>query len=88
MRGLGQVSRAQGRLGRVRLGQQRMQIQRLRDHGQVTGWRPGPLLGGQVPIQFDSIVVRIAEIERVAHAMVRHALHLDACPEQSPQRIR
>ena len=42
---------------------------------------------GTIPIQFDAILVRVAQIQRFAHAMIARAIERNARSEHPMQRI-
>ena len=50
--------------------------------------RARPFFLRPIPIQFHAVVIRIAQIECFAHAMIRRSFERDACLLQPPQRIR
>jgi|GEM_PF-4357387 len=71
--------------------QQGLQIQRPREHRQSAIRIHWPLVLRPIPIQLDAILIRIAQIQRLAHLMIRRAVERDACgfePSQGISRIR
>ena len=65
-----------------------MQIEWPRHHRQVTLSRAWPLLGLKVPVKLNSVIVRIAQIKRVADSVVGCALKRNPRLNQSVQGIR
>ena len=65
-----------------------MQIKWLRNHGQVTLSPAWPLLGRKVPVKLNSVIIRIAQVERVADAVIRSTLQRNLRLNQPVQGIR
>ena len=57
------------------------------DHGERAVGIPRPFLLRPVPVELDAVLVRIAEIERFADAVVARAVELDAGLDQPAERI-
>ena len=60
----------------------------MREHRKPADRIARPLPGRTIPIKLDSIFVRIAQIKRLAHAVIRGAIERDSRGDQAPQRIR
>lgn len=73
--------------GSVSGGQQRLQIQWSCKHRQLAVGTPRPLLPRTIPIQLNPVPIRITQIQRLAHSMVRCAVERDARPHQPLQSI-
>src|SRR5436189_4436201 len=67
--------------------QQSVQVQRASCHVQFTveAW---PFLLRSIAIEFDAIVVRVAQVNRFAYAMVRSAVNVYTVVEQPLERAR
>jgi hypothetical protein len=55
-----------------------LEIQRACHHGELAVGSARPLFGGTVPVKFDAIAVRVAEIECLAHAVICGTLERNA----------
>ena len=64
-----------------------MQIERMCEHlqGAVRLFRP--FVSWTIPIELNAVVVRIAQVERFAHAVVAGALQWNLGDDQATQRI-
>ena len=67
--------------------QQRTQIQRPREHRQSAVRIHGPLLLRSIPAEFDAVLIRIAQIQRLADSVVRRAVEGDAGGLKTSQGI-
>ena len=67
--------------------QQRLDIQPLREHRELAVRPERPLLLRPVPIELDAVVVGIAQIERLADAVVAGAVERDAGRHQAAERV-
>ena len=85
---LRQIARPNARLWSVSFPEQRVQIKWPRHHRQVTLSRPWPLLEWKVPVKLNSVIVRIAQVERVADSVIGRALKRNPRLNQSVQGIR
>ena len=72
---------------RLPLPQQILEIQPLREHRQRAVRRARPLLLRPVPVQLDAVLVGIAQIKRLADAVVAGAVELDARRDHAMQRV-
>ena len=72
---------------RLRTRRQRLQIQRLRVHGNLRPL-PAPAGAGAVRIDLDAIAFGIGEIHRLAHQMIGSALPVNAAFRHMPQPCR
>ena len=70
------------------LPQQILQIQPLREHRERSVRRARPFLLRPVAIELDAVLVGIAQIKRLADAVVAGAVELDAGLDHAIQRIR
>lgn len=70
------------------LGKQRVQIKRAGEHGELAVGRARPVVRVPIPIQFHAVVVRIAQVNRLAHPVIRRAFKPDARAQYAAQRIR
>lgn len=64
-----------------------MKIERLGDHGEFAGRRAGPLGLGAVEVEFDTVLVRVAEVERFTDAVIGSAVEIDAGREKAAEGI-
>jgi hypothetical protein len=62
--------------------QQPIQIQSLREHFNPAVRRARPFFARTIPIKFHAIIIRVAQIERLAHPMVRGPLKFNARRER------
>ena len=67
-----------GYRSRLPLPQQIVEIEPAREHRQRSVRRARPLLFGPVPIELDAVLVGIAQIERLADAVIAGAVELNA----------
>src|SRR5215207_9559477 len=67
--------------------QQAVEIEPLREHGQLAVRGARPLLVRFIPIEFHAVLVGVAQVKRLAHAMVRGAVEGYARRNQPAQRI-
>ena len=68
--------------------EQHIQIQPASEHGQAAVGRTRPLFGRAVPIKFHAVIVRVAEVKRLADTVVGCAFQFNARSEDAAQRIR
>src|SRR5262249_46178978 len=66
----------------------RVEVEPMRVHVNPSIRRMRPLLAGAIPVQFDTIAVRVPQIERLADAVVAGSFERYACFGQPAQRIR
>ena len=71
---------------RLGLGEQPSQVQRLGAHLQLTVFRARPFRRRAIAIQLDAIPIRITQVHRLAHPMVRRPLERDPVIQHSPHR--
>jgi hypothetical protein len=78
-----------GGCGRRRhvLGKQLLEIERLGDHGQVALRGARPLGLRAVPVELDAVAIGIAEIERLADAVVGGSLKRNVRADKAAERI-
>lgn len=57
-------------------------IEMAREHRQAAVGREGPVGRWPVPIQFDAVMVRVVELEGLAHAVVAGAVDREWCPKR------
>ena len=69
-------------------GEERVQIEWPREHGQLTPGGPRPFFPGAIAIKLDSIFVGITQIKRFAYAVVAGAIEWNIRRHQSLQGIR
>src|SRR5215471_9510173 len=67
--------------------EQRDQIERRGKHRKLAVRIARPLLARAIPIKLDAVVIRIAQIERFAHAVIGSALERNLGRHQTPQRV-
>lgn len=67
--------------------QEILDIEAAREHRQRSVRIARPLALGLVPIELDAVLVGIAQIKRLAHAMIRRAVKRNTVLGQSLQRI-
>jgi hypothetical protein len=60
----------------------------VREHRQFAGGCVRPFFFGTIPIKFHAVAVRIAQVKRLAHAMIRRAVQFNSRREHAPQCIR
>src|SRR6478735_3723926 len=72
---------------RLALPQQIFQIEPLCEHRQRAVRVARPLLAGPVPIQFDAVLVGVAQVERLADAVVAGAVERNAGGDNAMQGI-
>ena len=73
------------RLGR--LGEEAGQVERVGEHRHAAVRRAGPLFAGSVPIKFHPVFIGVAQIKRLAHAVVGRAIKRDLRATEAAQRI-
>jgi hypothetical protein len=71
----------------VQLRQQIAQIERIGEHPQAAVLALRPHLLGPVPIKLDAVVVGVAQVERLADAVVGGAFERDFCGDQPAERV-
>lgn len=64
-----------------------MEIERVRVHLQRAVGLFRPFVFRAIPVEFDSVVVGIAQIERLAHTMVAGAFKRDLCRDEATQSV-
>lgn len=67
-----------GPVGGMAFSQQVVEIEPLREHRQISVCRPGPRLLRSVPIEFHAVVVRVAQVKRLADAMIAGPVERDS----------
>ena len=67
---------------------QAIEIQRTCDHGEPAVRGARPLFGRAVPVKFDAVAIRVAEIKCLAHAVIRGAFERNARAAEAEKRIR
>src|SRR6185437_1216163 len=65
--------------------QKAMKIECARVHPQLSIGSYGPLFPGTIPVELDSITVRISQIQCLADAMVGGSVQLDATVQKRTQ---
>lgn len=84
----GEVWRGGGERGRgIKFGEQAVEVEPIGDHGDAAVWRAWPLVDGAIAVEFDAVAVRIAEIERLADAVVGGTVEGDAGAQQAGEGI-
>jgi len=68
--------------------EERLEIERICDHGQVPSWVTWPGFSRAIAIQFDAIAIRIAEVEGLAHSMIGGAIQVNSRIHETPQGVR
>src|SRR3954453_4207442 len=76
-----------GRDRSCRLLEQAVEVEPVREHGQLAVRRAGPKLLRLVPVEFTPALVGIAQVQRLAHAVVGGPIERKARRDQPPQRI-
>src|SRR5436190_6631687 len=71
-----------------RFAQQVVEIETARDHVELAVRGPGPEMLRPVAIELDPVLVGIAQIERLAYAMIRSAVERNACLDEPAQGVR
>jgi hypothetical protein len=71
----------------VCLSQQTVEIERSGEHGQSPIRQMRPLLARTIPIQFYTVLVRIAQVKSLAHSVIGRTIERDAGAYDSPKRI-
>src|SRR5206468_11330931 len=69
------------------LAEQTAQIKRTGEHLNASIRAPRPFFTRTIMVEFDSVTVRVAQIERFAHAMIARAIERNVCVDQPLQRI-
>src|SRR3954470_1478857 len=64
-----------------------VEIQPPREHRQLASGGARPCLGRTVPVQFNAILVRIPQVERLADTVVRSAVERNARPHHAAQSV-
>src|SRR5258706_14266260 len=70
------------------LGKQRLKMEWARKHREPACRIARPCCFRAVPIQLDAVAVRIAQVERLAHAVIARAFERNPGGRETPQRIR
>ena len=74
-------------MGLRALGQQRIEIELAREHREFARGTAGPFLARAIAIKLDAVLVRIMQVERLAHTMVSRAIEPDSRAIQPAQCI-
>lgn len=74
--------------GSVEFREQVLQIQRVRDHLDLAVGGARPLVAGLVPVEFDAVPVRIAQVDGFADAVVAGAFDRDVRALEAAQGVR
>ena len=72
---------------RVAFAQQPLEIEPPREHRELAVGGPRPLLLRPIPIQLDAVLVGIAQVQRLADAVVRRAVERNARLQHSAKRV-
>ena len=64
-----------------------IQIERLRYHLEIAGWCARPLFTGPIPIELDAIAVGIAQVKRLAYAVIRGPVQRDRSTDVRMNRL-
>src|SRR5262249_16705995 len=72
---------------RVRLSKKRLQVERPREHAERPIGVAWPLLLRAVSVELDPCEARIVQVERFADGVVRRPVELDACSDETTQRV-
>src|SRR6266540_7112652 len=74
------------RASAVELGEEAAQIEGARIHGDLLPVvRSRPFLLRPVPVKLDSVLIRVCEVERLTHRVIRRAMQRDARLPQAPK---
>src|SRR5262249_6592512 len=68
--------------------QECMEIEWARVHGELAVGCAWPFFLWTIAIEFDAVVVRIAQVDGIAHAVVGRAFELNSCGEDALKRSR
>ena len=69
------------------LAEQALEVEPPREHRQPALGRAGPRRLGPVPVELDPVLVRVAQVERLADAVVAGAVERDAGGDQPAQGV-
>src|SRR5262245_3737988 len=86
--GLALVGRGDGSRQLLGVGEERLDIQRPREHPEASVLVPRPLLLRAIPVELEAVPVRVAEVEGFADSVIRGALERDARLDKATERIR
>jgi hypothetical protein len=73
------------RTDRLRFGQKRLEVDGIVDHGERARGVARPVVFGPVAVDLDAVAIRVAEIDRLGHAVVGRAVDRDACGDDLRQ---
>ena len=73
--------------GAGRLGQERLHVERPRHHRDLAVRVARPFLAWAVAVELDAVSVRVAQVERLADAVVGGTVELDPGRRQPAQRV-
>src|SRR5207247_7205307 len=68
--------------------EQGVEIERTRNHGELSLGRPRPLLPGAIAVELDAVAVGVAQVDRLADSVIGCAFERDSGVENTPQRGR
>jgi hypothetical protein len=71
----------------LRLGEERVEVQRTGDHRNATVGRARPLRLGAVAVELDPVLVRVAQVDRLADTVVRGTVDLVPRCDDSPECV-
>ena len=73
---------------RSALGEERLQIESFGKHGERAIGVAGPLLTRAVPIELEPVPIRIPQVNRLAHPVIRRAIDPNPVRQQPAQGAR
>jgi hypothetical protein len=71
----------------ISFGEEGLEVERIGNHGEFAGRGAGPFGLGAVAVEFDAILIGVAEVEGFAHAVIRGPVELDAGLDEAAKGI-
>jgi hypothetical protein len=68
-------------------GEEGIEVEESGGHGEVAGGGARPLVGGAIPIEFHAILIRVAEVEGLAYAVVGGAIEGDVGGDETAEGV-
>jgi hypothetical protein len=69
------------------LAEEIVEIEPTREHRKAAAGIARPFVSRSIPIKFDAVLVGIAQVQRLADAVVAGAIEVNACAAHAVQRV-
>src|SRR5258708_4072091 len=67
--------------------QQAVEVEPKGEHRQLASGHPGPGLRRSIPVEFHAILVRVAQVERLADAVIARPVGRDTFGDETPEGV-